>query len=464
MADKHQAKKSTTKTRIILAVLFFGILMGALDISIVGPAMPEISSDFEVGERGMAWVFSIYVLFNLVGISFLSRLSDIHGRRLLYIVSILIFAIGSLIAAFSVNFDMLLAGRAVQGFGSSGIFPVASAVIGDVFPIEKRGRALGMVGAVFGLAFIIGPLVAGLILLVSGWHMLFLINIPAAIVLIPLAWRYLPGKIHAQKRSFDFRGALLMGGNLAFFALAVNNIDPTALFNSLKAPYFLISFFAFLLLFAMFYKTEMRVAEPVVQIRLFRSRQLRLLGLIAIGLGLFQSVFVFIPQIAVQLFSVTTAQASFMLLPLVVATAIASPVAGRMTDRFGSRIVIAAGLAMAALATAVLAFYGNDKNIFLSAGAALGIGFSFRSSLNYIMLNEVPPSERASTQGILAVLVSVGQLSGAALIGALLANEAHAFEGIQFAFFYLFGLAFILMFLSLSLKSHKKEREWQGEI
>ncbi len=125
--------------RSILIILFAGVLMGALDISIVGPAIPSIEEALQIPPRDLGWIFSIYVLFNLTGVSLFARLSDIYGRRSIYILSLFIFALGSLVVAISGNFTYLLVGRAVQGFGASGIFPVASAVVGDIFPRESGG-------------------------------------------------------------------------------------------------------------------------------------------------------------------------------------------------------------------------------------------------------------------------------------------------------------------------------------
>ena len=140
---------NSAKKNQILALLFVGVLMGALDISIVGPAIPAIEKTIAADKQLISWIFSIYVLSNLVGISLMARLSDLFGRRKIYMLALSIFAAGSLIVALSHNFSILLAGRAVQGFGASGIFPVASAVVGDIFPPEKRGRVLGLIGAVF---------------------------------------------------------------------------------------------------------------------------------------------------------------------------------------------------------------------------------------------------------------------------------------------------------------------------
>ena len=170
------------KTNRILTVLFFGVLMGALDIAIVGPALPAIRAQFQVTERTLSWIFSIYVLFNLIGTPLMAKLSDLFGQRNIYVMDVALFALGSIIIAFSPSFWFVLVGRAIQGFGAGGIFPVASAVIGDTFPLEKRGSALGLIGAVFGIAFIIGPILGGVILSITSWKWLFLINIPIAAV------------------------------------------------------------------------------------------------------------------------------------------------------------------------------------------------------------------------------------------------------------------------------------------
>ena len=159
-----------------LGVLFVGVLMGALDIAIIGPAMPAIEAEFGLNPRQLPWLFSIYVLMQMISTPLMAKLSDFYGRRAIYILDVAIFLIGSIVVAASHGSGlwlMLLAGRAIQGLGAGGIFPVASAVIGDTFPPDKRGRALGLIGAVFGLAFLIGPVIGGL-LLGFGWQWLFL--------------------------------------------------------------------------------------------------------------------------------------------------------------------------------------------------------------------------------------------------------------------------------------------------
>jgi len=455
-----QTKKNTK----ILILLFVGVLMGALDISIVGPAIPSIEKNLHVGMRDLSWIFSIYILFNLVGISLMAKMSDVYGRRLIYIIAVAIFGLGSLVVSVSHDTTMLLAGRAIQGFGSSGIFPVASATIGDIFPVEKRGRALGLIGAVFGIAFILGPFIAGIMLLYFEWNSLFLINLPIAVLLMIFASRLLPSVRLEKKTSIDFTGIIMMALILTSFTLALNNLDTHNLSESLSSwtvlPFVLLTF----LLTPILIMYEQQQKEPVLNVRLFKSRQVRIVGFIAFGLGLFQSSIVFLPKLAVDLFGVEPSKASFMLLPVVIATAIGSPVGGRLVDKIGSKIIIITGLIIASVALFILSLLTRNIALYYTAEAFLGFGLAMRASLNYIMLNEVPAIERASTQGVLIIFISIGQLTGAALIGAISAATPGKSAGFGFAFLVMTALSVTLVILAFFLKSRKQELSGQQSI
>ncbi len=443
----------------ILALLFVGVLMGALDISIVGPAIPAIENSIKVDKQLMSWIFSIYVLANLVGISLFAKLSDIYGRRKIYMLAIGFFATGSLVVALSHNFNVLLAGRAVQGFGASGIFPVASAVVGDIFPPEKRGRALGMIGAVFGLAFIMGPIIAGIILKYFVWNDLFLINLPVAVTLLYFSNKLLPSERIEKTSSIDYKGIILLGLFLSTFAYGINGIDANSFLKSLISlhvlPFLMVSIVSFVTLVLI----EKKASSPVFNTKLFKIRQIRLTGLIAIGTGVFQASFVFMPSMAIAAYGVSTASASFMLLPVVTATALGSPVSGRLLDKFGSRTLIIIGLILAAAGFIVLSYSLGDKIFFYTGGVLLGFGFSVLSgsALRYIMLNEVSASERATTQGVITIFVSIGQMSGAAVIGTILASNNLSSNGYKEAFLLISMLAFFLAASGIFLKSRSRE-------
>ncbi|MBE0649130.1 MAG: MFS transporter [Bacteroidales bacterium] len=446
----------------LLVLLFFGVLMGALDISIVGPAIPSIEETLHVNEKDLSWVFSIYVLFSLVGISIMAKLSDLFGRRWIYILALGIFGTGSLIVSLSTDITWLLAGRAVQGFGASGIFPVASAVIGDVFPVEKRGRVLGLIGAVFGLAFIMGPFIAGFILMSYSWNALFLINIPVVIVLMIASVFLLPSVPMKATGRVDVEGMIMMAVILGAFTFGINLVDADNLTESLSTWPILPLLLVVLILTPLMIMMEYYNKAPVFNVRLFKSMQIRLVGFIALGLGLFQSAIVFLPSLAVTSFGVDPSKASFMLLPVVLLTAFGSPINGRLVDKLGSRVIIVTGLVFATIALYILSRIAGNMNLFYVGGALLGLGLSMRAALNYIMLNEVGPSERASTQGILIIFISVGQLSGAAIVGVITSSSWGKDLGFSYTFLGMAGLSLLLMLSALFLKSRRKEI--QGEM
>ena len=446
------------QNRRILALLFTGVLMGALDISIVGPAIPSIEGALVIEARLLGWIFSIYVLFNLVGISLFARLSDIFGRRKIYSLSLLIFGIGSLVVSLSGNFTVLLVGRAIQGFGASGIFPVASAVIGDIFPPGKRGRMLGIIGAVFGIAFLIGPVIAGVILNYFEWHVLFLINLPIVVLLIVASQRFLPSVSVESSGALDWKGILSLGLMLAFFTYGINNLEASNFLESLRSKQVLPFLILSVLFLAANLVVEKRADNPIIKLTYLRNRQFVIAGVIAVTTGLLQASFVFIPSFAVGAFDISSSAASFMLVPLVLATAVGSPVFGRLIDAYGSRIIIILGLFLSASGFYLLHMVGESRVLFYISGMLIGFGLSVLagSSLRYIMLNETSSSDRAVTQGMLTIFISLGQLTGASLIGVIIAR-AQGEEGYRNVFLYqsiMIGLIFIIAFF---LKSHAKE-------
>ncbi|MHB8337766.1 MAG: MFS transporter [Ignavibacteriaceae bacterium] len=442
----------------LLGLLFTGVLMAALDIAIVGPALPAIQKQFGIDERAAAWIFSIYVLFNLVGTPLMAKLADTIGRRSIYIIDIALFAAGSLIVAMSPNFSILLLGRAIQGFGSGGIFPVASAVIGDTFPQEKRGSALGLIGAVFGIAFIIGPIIAGVLLMFS-WHWLFIINLPIAFFIIAGSTKLLNNSNKETKGKFDLRGMLLLGIILASITYGFNQIDTKEFFQSLISlsvlPFILVP----VILLPLFKSTEEKAGSPVLRIKLFASKQVILVSLLSIGAGIVEAAIVFVPPLLVATFKVTSSTASFMLFPVVLAMAAGSPTAGRMLDKMGSRAVLITGTILLSIGMFALALNSGSLILFYTAASISGIGMGFLlgAPLRYIMLKEARASERASGQGVLTLFTGTGQLFGSALVGAVASSQGGGSTGLQIAYGMVGAILFLLIIVSFNLKSRTEE-------
>ena len=454
----------TDKTRNqLLLVLFLGVLMGALDIAIVAPALPAIQTHYGIGDRALTWTFTIYVLFNLIGTPLMAKLSDTFGRRSIYILDIVLFALGSLFVALAPAnlFAGLLFGRALQGLGAGGIFPVASAVIGDTFPPEKRGGALGLIGAVFGLAFLIGPILGGIIMSAATWQWLFIVNLPIALVVILLGWNLLPAQRPDTRGAFDWAGMITLGALLSAFAYGLNQIDTAnfvgSFFSLSVLPFILL---AVILLFA-FIRIEKQASDPVLQLTLFKSRQSVLASALSAGAGIGEVSMVFIPPLAIAALPgvVDKHTSSYLLMPVVLALGIGSPISGHMLDKFGSKAVVTVGTILLAAGSLMLGVWNSAVWMFIAEGALIGLGLSalLGAPIRYIMLNEAPASQRTSAQGALVIFTSVGQLISSALVGAVAASAGGGVNGYGVAYLAIGVISVMLVLLTFGLKSRQQE-------
>jgi MFS family permease len=444
---------AVAREKAVLAVLFVGVLLAALDIAIVGPALPAIRAAFDVAPRWLPAAFSIYVLFYLVGTPLLAKRADRRGRRRVFLESLVLFAVGSTAVAAAWNFPMLLVGRAIQAFGAGGLLPVAAAVIADTVPLERRGRTLGLIGAVFGIAFLLGPLLGGL-LLPWSWRALFLVNVPAAVILMVAGARLLPTHGRVDPRPFDAMGALLLTVVLAALVIGLGQLDVAALGESVRSPWVWTCGLALVLGGLGLWAVERRAADPVVPPILLRAPQLRLVGLIALAVGAVEAGVVFLPEMAVLNFEIDAAAASLTMLPLVLTLAIGAPLAGWLLDRHGPRIVVQVGLAltMAGLTALGLAPLGWPN--FYGAGALVGLGMSalLGAPLRYIALQEAGQERRAAGQALLTLCISIGQIAGAAAVGGIVGSTVQALGGYRRSLLAFAAVCALALLLSVALR------------
>jgi len=444
----------------ILALIFIGVFMGSLDIGIVGPALPAIQGQFGVDERLVSWIFAIYILFFMIGTPLMAKLSDIYGRRSIYVLDIFIFALGSVITITALNMEQLLIGRAIQGFGAGGIFPVASAFIGDTFPPEKRGGALGIIGSVWGLSGILGPII-GALLLPYGWQWLFIINLPIAAIIIVLSFLILPASKGKKDVSFDWQGTIVFALMVGALALGVNQIDTYNVMRSVESIYVWPFLVIALLLLPLLVRVERKSKDPVIQIDLYQSLEVKLATSIAIGTGLCQTAIVFMPALAVIALSLSTSEASLMVIPLVLALGASAPIIGRLLDKFGTKIVMFVGTSILVIGLFSLSFYASNFYLFIVSGIVIGLGLGtvLGSPLRYIMLTESPTEKRASGQALINFNSSTGQLVGGALVGAVIGSQVDKMLGYQTAYVLIAFIAIVMMLLTLGLKNRAQQLE-----
>lgn len=443
-----------TRNRI-LVVLFIGVLMGALDAAIVGPALPALQADFKVQERTLSWVITVYILCALLSTPIMAKLADKAGRRSIYVLDVVLFGLGSLVVALSPNFGVLLVGRAIQGLGAGGIFPIASAVIGDTFPPEKRGRALGLIGAVFGMAFIVGPLLGG-VLLQYSWHFLFYINLPVAIGVIIAAFSILPTTRPQEPKPFDWSGLAVLTISLTLLTLGLNQLGGAeirlwplalALLGTGLLP--------------VFATVEQRAVDPILRLKMFTTQQMLMASLLAIGSGMCMMSVSFLPSLITSTFGYTVSAASFMLIPLILTLVVGAPVVGHLVDRIGSKLVLLGGSVLLIIGLLILSLITLTIVNFYIAIVFFGLGLSalLGAPIRYIVMNAAPAAERTAAQGATSVFSGIGQILCSALIGSIAGSFGGGTSGYQASYLFVCVISIAMLVPCLKLKDRSAEVE-----
>jgi len=209
MNDRSVYPLGKRRTLIVFFGLMLGMLLAALDQTIVSTALPRITQDLG-GFEHYSWVFSAYMLGATVTVPLYGKLSDIYGRRPLFLIGIALFSTGSIVCGLSVSMGMLIAGRAIQGLGAGGLIPLAVAAIGDIIPPRSRGKWQGVTGVVFAASSVLGPAVGGWLTDNASWRWCFFVNLPLAAVALVVVWFGFVRRPALEKHTIDYVGALLL--------------------------------------------------------------------------------------------------------------------------------------------------------------------------------------------------------------------------------------------------------------
>src|SRR4051812_34439171 len=255
------------KMEVLFAVML-GLFLGALDQTIVGPALPTIVTQLS-GNEYYVWAVTIYLLTSTISVPFWGKLSDIYGRKPIFMIGIVIFLIGSALSGLSQNMAMLILFRGIQGIGAGSLFPVALSIIGDLFTPAERGRYQGLFGAVFGVAFVAGPLIGGWLTENAGWHWIFYVNIPIGIAALAVIQRLLPTvKTPAATRNFDIIGGGIFTVAISFLLIGLTNKQFGDWTDTTVGGSILVGIIGSVL----FAIVESRAKEPIVPLDLWKSR------------------------------------------------------------------------------------------------------------------------------------------------------------------------------------------------
>ncbi|HUJ18211.1 MAG TPA: MFS transporter [Nitrospirota bacterium] len=419
--------RPTWKWFILINVLI-GATMSALDVSIVNVAMPTLKSEFNVSMSLIEWVAMSYMLTLTIFLPFFGRLADMFGRSRLYNAGFVVFTVGSLFCGMATSAIFLIAARVLQAIGAGLLQANSVALITQAFPGTERGKAIGIQGAVQAIAMAVGPFVGGVLISTIGWRSVFYINIPIGILGTVAALFVLPPNEKAEKKeSIDYLGTIFFASGLAFLVLGFNEVVSLGWGSYTIIVYFIHA----CVLLGLFVLTELRVAHPLIDLKLFKNSTFligNLTGMMSYYV-LFAVLFL-MPFYLEKVLNYSPVLTSTLLMPIPLAMALVAPFSGHISDKYGSRIMTASGMMVSALACFALLFLGVRSHFILLIGelVLLGVGMGmFTPPNNSAIMGAAPREKLGLAGGVLNMMRSLGLIFGVDISGLIFTKLEHKY-------------------------------------
>jgi EmrB/QacA subfamily drug resistance transporter len=410
--------------KTVFGALMLGMFLAALDQTIVSTALPTIVGDLG-GLEHLSWVVTSYLLAATVSTPLYGKLGDMYGRKPVFLAAILIFLAVSLLAGLSQSMIQLIAFRALQGAGAGGLMVGAQAIIADIVPPRDRGRYMGLIGAVFAVASIAGPLLGGFFVETLSWRWVFYINMPIGLVAVLVVVFRLHLHTPSQRHAIDFLGAGLLTGGVSSLILLTSLGGNQFAWGS---PVSLGLALAALALLAAFVLQERRAAEPIIPLELFRSSVFRVasgLGFI-VGLAMFGAI-IFIPLFLQLVYGVSPTSSGLRMLPLMAGLLAASIVSGRIISRIGRyKPFPILGTGITALGMFLLSQLEVDTAPWVASLYMLIVGVGIGLVMQVLVLvvqNDAPRRDVGVATSTATFFRSMGGSLGVALFGAIFASR-----------------------------------------
>jgi EmrB/QacA subfamily drug resistance transporter len=432
--DIHALNLTPRQRLEILGAILLALFLFALDQTVVGTALPRIVTDLK-GNELYAWSITVYLLTATISGPIYGKLSDLFGRRPIFIFAVSLFLVGSVLSGLSQEMWQFIAFRGLQGLGGGAMFPVALAVVADLYTPAERGKYLGFFGAVFGLSSLVGPAIGGLITDNLTWHWIFFVNVPIGIVSLVVLWRLLPAIRRPDAgRNIDFLGAAVFAAAVGAFLIGLTNKGLTHVVNGVPVPNDwgdpsvggLIALG--LALGLVFLWVESRAAEPIVPLDLFKIPGFRISvgAMFLAAFGFFGAV-LFLPRWFQTVAGASATESGYNILPLLVGLIVSATTSGQIVARtrhykaliFGSLVLLAVGLF---LMTNLRADTDRPTLWLWMAIAGLGIGPSF-AVFTLIVQNEVSMDRVGVASSSLTFFQQIGGTVGLTIASTIFASR-----------------------------------------
>ena len=417
----------------VMAAVAMGIFLATIDGSIVNVALPTLEHELHADFSTVQWVVLAYLLTLTTLLLGIGRLADMIGKKPLYTVGFVVFTIGSVLCGLSPSIEWLIGFRALQAIGSAMILALGPAIITEAFPPSERGRALGLSGSIVSIGIVVGPTLGGLILSAASWHWIFFVNLPIGVAGTWMVLRFLPSFKPKGRQSFDVPGALALFAALLALLLALT-LGQTLGFGDTRT---LLLFAGAAIFIAAFVTIELRAAQPLIDLRLFRNRlfSVNLITGFVTFVAIAGSTFL-VPFYLQNVLRYDTRDIGVLLAVVPVAMGVIAPLSGALSDRFGARPITVTGLAMLLIGYVAVSTLDEATSAlgyllrFLPIGVGMGI---FQSPNNSAIMGTAPRERLGIVSGLLAITRTFGQTAGIAVIGAAWATAVTTRAGVSTA-------------------------------